>query len=137
MRAAATPGGSMKALYAFGLAVVVACATGGRTEGVADRNVITESEITSVPSSSLYDLVEKLRPHFVRSHGATSLNAPNSASFASVYVDGHPYGDINQLRSLVAAQVQEVRYYDAITAQQRFGLTGGSGVIDVLIKRGK
>ena len=129
----------MRLLYAIGLAAIVGCTSGGQTEGVApaDRNVITEAEMTSVPSSSLYDLVEKLRPHFVRSHGSTSLNAPNSASFAAVYVDGHPYGDINQLRSLVAAQVAEVRYYDAITAQQRYGLTGGSGVIDVIIKRGK
>ena len=131
----------MKLLYILGLAAVAGCASAGQTGGgaapVADRNVITESEILSVPSASLYDLVEKLRPHFVRSHGPTSLNAPPSASFAAVFVDGHPYGDISQLRSLVAAQVQEVHYYDAITAQQRFGLTGGNGVIDVTIKRGK
>lgn len=129
----------MKVLYILGLAAAVGCASGGTTGGApaADRNVITESEIVSVPSSSLYDLVEKLRPHFVRSHGTTSLNAPPSASFAAVFVDGHPYGDISQLRSLVAAQVQEVQYYDAITAQQRFGLTGGNGVIDVTIKRGR
>lgn len=130
----------MKVLYILGLAAVVGCASGAGQSGVvpaADRNVITDSEITSVPSASLYDLIEKLRPHFVRSHGQTSLNATPSASFAAVFVDGHPYGDITQLRSLVAAQVQEVHYYDAITAQQRFGLTGGNGVIDVTIKRGK
>jgi len=129
----------MKLLYIVGLAAVVGCASTGQTGGLpaADRNVITDAEMTSVPSASLYDLIEKLRPHFVRSHGQTSLNATPSASFAAVFVDGHPYGDITQLRSLVAAQVQEVRYYDAITAQQKFGLTGGNGVIDVTIKRGK
>jgi hypothetical protein len=129
----------MKALYIAGLVALIGCASGGQTEVLkpADRNVITESELTSVPSSSLYELVEKLRPHFVRSHGQTSLNAPNSSNFAAVYVDGQPYGDIGQLRSLVSAQVQEVRYYDAISAQQKFGLISGSGVIDVTIKRGK
>lgn len=129
----------MKALYIVGLAALIGCGSGGRTEAVApaDRNVITESELTSVPSSSLYDLIEKVRPNFVRSHGQTSLNAPNSSNFAAVFVDGQPYGDIGQLRSLVAAQVQEVRYYDAISAQSKFGLISGSGVIDVTIKRGK
>jgi hypothetical protein len=129
----------MKALYIIGLAALIGCGSGGRTESVApaDRNVITESELTSVPSSSLYDLIEKLRPNFVRSHGQTSLNAPNSSNFATVFVDGQRYGDIGQLRSLVAAQVQEVRYYDAISAQSKFGLISGSGVIDVTIKRGK
>jgi hypothetical protein len=129
----------MKALYILGLAALIGCGSGGRTEGVApaDRNVITESELTSVPSSSLYDLIEKLRPNFVRAHGQTSLNAPNSSNFAAVFVDGQRYGDIGQLRSLVAAQVQEVRYYDAISAQAKFGLISGSGVIEVTIKRGK
>ncbi len=62
----------MKLFYIVGLAAVVGCASGGHTGGggggapPADRNVITESEIMSVPSASLYDLIEKLRPHFVR-----------------------------------------------------------------------
>ena len=82
----------MKLLYCFGLAAVVGCASGGQTGGAppADRNVITESEIMSVPSASLYDLIEKLRPHFVRSHGQTSLNATPSASFAAAFAARFP-----------------------------------------------
>jgi hypothetical protein len=41
------------------------------------------------------------------------------------------------LRSLVPAQIGGVRYYDAISAQQKFGITRGSGVIDVAVKTGQ
>jgi len=88
----------------------------------------------SVPSSSLYDLIEKVRPNFLRSRGANSFGT-QSSEYASVYVDEHPYGDIGSLRSLVTGQIGMVRYYDPIAAQQKFGLTSGNGVISVYIKR--
>ena len=88
----------------------------------------------SVPSSSLYDAIEKLRPNFLQSHGATSFSN-QTTEYASVYVDEHPYGEIGQLRSLVTGQIGMVRYYNAMAAQQKFGLTSGNGVISVYIKR--
>src|SRR6476660_3069134 len=117
----------MRRFQLMALAAVVACASGGSNTApreVQDRNVITETELMSVPSSSLYDLIEKLRPQFLRSRGATSFSN-TSTEFASVYVDEHPYGDIGSLRSLVTGQIGMVRYYDPIAAQQKFGLTSG------------
>jgi len=128
----------MKRLYLFALASAIACASGGAGTSAAprvDRNVITEQEIQSVPSSSLYDLIEKLRPHFLRSRGATSISTAGVSECAVVYVDGRSYGDIGSLRSIVANQVSEVHYYDATSAAQRFGMINGSGVIEVTIKR--
>jgi hypothetical protein len=131
----------MRNLYPFALMAIVACTTGGpgSSQGMPaqDRNYITDTELTSLPSSSLYDAIEKLRPHFLRSRGASSLGGENGSDFATVYLDGRPYGDINSLRSLVPAQIGGVRYYDAISAQQKFGITRGSGVIDVAVKTGQ
>ncbi|HZF71906.1 MAG TPA: hypothetical protein VEZ51_00640, partial [Gemmatimonadaceae bacterium] len=66
----------MKICYVFALTAVIGCASastgGGSAAPRIDRNIITETEIQSVPSSSLYDLIEKLRPNFLRSRGATS-----------------------------------------------------------------
>lgn len=129
----------MRRFYPFALIAVLACASGGSGSGslpAQDRNVITDTELTSVNSSSLYDAIEKLRPHFLRSRGSSGLSGESSSDFAAVYVDGRPYGDIGSLRSLVPAQLSQVRYYDAISAQQKFGITSGSGVIDVTVKRG-
>jgi len=131
----------MRTFYPFALIAVVACTAGGpgTSQGIPaqDRNYITNAELLSLPSSSLYDAVEKLRPHFLRSHGASSLGGGSGDDFATVYLDGRPYGDINSLRSLVPAQISGVRYYDAISAQQKFGITKGSGVIDVAVKTGQ
>jgi len=123
----------MKICYVFALTSLIACAStgGGSAAPRIDRNIITETEIQSVPSSSLYDLIEKLRPNFLRSRGATSINAAGASEYAAVYVDGRSYGDLGSLRSLVSSQVQEVHYYDANSAAQRFGMINGSGVIEV------
>ena len=52
----------MKTCYVFALTSLIACAStgGGSSAPRIDRNIITETEIQSVPSSSLYDLIEKV-----------------------------------------------------------------------------
>ncbi len=55
----------MKNLYLFGLAAVVACASGGASTNAqrTDRNVITETELGTMPTSNLYEAIERLRPN--------------------------------------------------------------------------
>ena len=125
----------MKTLYLLALAVVVACATtGGPAVPSSDRNVITETELSSVPAPNLYDLIEKLRPNFLRSRGQTSFSTPGT-EYAAVYVDGQPYGDLRSLRTLIPSQVGQVRYYDAPSAAAQFGIINATGVIDVTTRR--
>ncbi len=125
----------MKNLYLFGLAAVVACASGGASTNAqrTDRNVITETELGTMPTSNLYEAIERLRPNFLRSRGQMSIQAAGS-EYAVVYMDGRPYGDIASLRQITSTQVETVRYYDAPSAQQKFGMISGSGVIEVISK---
>ena len=125
----------MKNLYLFALAAIVACASGGAPTSAArtDRNVITETELATMPTSNLYEAIERLRPNFLRSRGQMSINLP-SGEYALVYLDGRPYGDLGSLRQIVTTQVETVHYYDAPSAQQKFGMISGSGVIDVTTK---
>ena len=131
----------MKKPYLFGLAMVLACASGPKsdraaiTPGAGDRNVITEEEIRAVPSSNLYELVSKIRPNMLRSHGQSTLGGSTASDYALVYVDGRQYGDISSLRSLIASQVSMVRYYDPSAAAGKFMVTAGSGVIDVTTRQ--
>ncbi|HEX6628304.1 MAG TPA: hypothetical protein VF105_10125 [Gemmatimonadaceae bacterium] len=129
----------MKSVYLLALAAVVACASSKSDRASpnlgSDRNVITEQEIRSVPAANLYELVEKLRPQMLRAHGQSTLGGSTASDFPVVYVDGRSYGDIGSLRSLIPSQVSLVRYYDATNAAGKFGLTGGSGVIEVLIRQ--
>ena len=133
----------MKGIYVLALAAAVGCASqsgpnapAGTVVARTDRNIISDAEIQSVPAANLYDLIAKLRPNFLRSRGAVSLSSGSTASeFATVYMDGRPYGDIASLRSIVSTQVSEVRYYDSSAASSRFGIINGNGVIEVIIKQ--
>jgi hypothetical protein len=132
----------MKGIYLTALATVLACASqsgpnapAGTDVARTDRNIISETEIQSVPASNLYDLIAKVRPNFLRSHGPTSLSGTATSEYPVVYMDGRQYGDIGSLRSIVPTQVSEVRYYDSSTAAARFGTISATGVIEVIIKQ--
>jgi len=126
----------MKGLYLFALAAAVGCASGGAGTAApgTDRNVITETELRSVPASNLYELIEKVRPNFLRSRGASSINL-RGGEYPVVFLDGRSYGEIESLRSIVPNQVSMVRYYDASTAASRYGMISATGVIDVTSKQ--
>ena len=127
----------MKRLYLFALAGAIGCTSGAGSAGTprvqADRNVINQVELESVGSTNLYELIEKVRPNFLRSRGQTSLNT-SGQEYPAVYVDGRPYGDIASLRTIITSQVALVHYYDAPAAAARFGAINAPGVIDVTIK---
>jgi len=129
----------MRAVYAVIAGLAVACSsnpktTTATTETSGDRNIITQTEIAQLPSSSLYDLIQKVRPEFLRSRGTSSFSTPNT-EYPVVFVDGRQYGDIASLRTLVSAQISQVRFYDAMSAQAKFGVIKASGVIDVTVKQ--
>src|SRR5947207_15685430 len=97
----------MKICYVFALTSLIACASTGGSSAAPriDRNIITETEIQSVPSSSLYDLIEKLRPNFLSSRGATSINAAGDSESAAGYLAGRSYGGHHTLRWRVRTPV--------------------------------
>jgi hypothetical protein len=129
----------MRNLYLIALALAMACASGGSSSGLparppVDRNVITQTDLESVGSTNLYELIEKVRPNFLRSRGQSSFSS-SGVEYPAVYVDGRPYGDLASLKSLITSQVSEVRYYDAPAAAAKFGTINAPGVIDVHIKQ--
>lgn len=133
---------SPRTIYLLAVTVSIACAPAATTSGTPasatpgirrDLNVITEDEITASMGSSVYDVVSKLRPNFLKTRGRTSMNASGSG-YASVFLDGQPYGDLNTLRNINASQAHEIRYYSATEAATKFGMQNGAGVIDVRTK---
>lgn len=129
----------MKGMYLFALVAVAACAS-TKTQRASiptssDRNVITEEEIRSIPANNLYELIQKLRPNMLRSHGQSSLGGNSTSDYAVVFVEGRSYGDIGSLRSLVPNQISMVRYYESTDAAGKFGVINGSGVIDVTLRQ--
>ena len=67
--------------------------------------------------------------------GRIHKNGTGATSYPTIYVDGLLYGDITTLKSLDAAQIGEVRMYQAWEAQTKFGMGNNGGVIAISSRR--
>jgi hypothetical protein len=125
-------------------AALVACASGGSDPGTLPNaptarksNVLTFAEMSEAHAdvATAYEALARLRPNWLASHGVTSTVASGGGTeYASVFVDGQPYGDLASLRNIPAYHVTEFRYYSITEAGARFGLrAGSSGVIEVIM----
>ena len=111
---------------------VAACATSARGTG-GSRDVITEEQIRSVSVSSAYELIQRLRPEMLQGRGRTSVSDP-TAPYPVVYVNGVRARGFDELRSIAATDVQEIRYINAADATTRYGTGHTSGVIEVRLR---
>jgi hypothetical protein len=125
----------MKAAYlrALAIATIVACSPPSATSGGHSTSIITADEIAATRETYVYDVVQKLRPNFLRSRGTTSVS-PNVVTLPNVYIDGQSYGDVNSMKQVLAGTVREIRYYDAASGSARFGMQNSAGVIELLTK---
>lgn len=99
----------------------------------SSRNTLTQQQLSATNANSLYDAIEKLRPEWLTSRGATSVT--NAApTLASVYMNGTMLGKTDYLRDMRVLDVTEVRYWDAGQASARFGMGHPRGVVELTRK---
>jgi hypothetical protein len=127
---------SVKHLYLIAVAAILGCASASSTPGAAGprrANLLTAEEIRAANAdvTNVYDAISRLRPIWLSSRGPTSFGTEGSG-YATVFVDGQPYGELLSLRNIPAYHVADIRYYDSAEAGGTFGIKGGSsGVIEV------
>jgi hypothetical protein len=132
---------SVKYSYLAVVAAIIGCASASGTSSNATAhrktNVLTSDEIAAAHAdvTTAYDAVARLRPNWLASHGVTSTIAGGSSTeYATVFVDGQAYGNIESLRNIPVYHVGEFRYYNITEAGAKYGLRGGSsGVIEVIM----
>ena len=118
-----------------GAILLVAGACGGaspaaRPEGpVQSRlDLITFEEIrVRGQYSNLYDLVQVLRPRWLRTQGPDSFVGPQGQ--VQVHIDGNRMGGVEVLRRLSARGVTSLRWVGPIDAGAQFGLNHSHGAI--------
>jgi len=112
-----------------------ACASGtqGRSPS-RSSNVIGQEEITASSAGNAFDLIQQVRPSWLRGRGSTSLRDPQPV-LPVVYLGEINYGTVESLRGFATNGIQELRYIDATTATTRFGSGHGGGVIQVVLRR--
>ena len=135
---------SVKHLYLVAVAAALGCASQGPSSGSSASGVSQKSanylpfaEIADAHAdvNTVYDAVARLRPNWLAAHGVMSPTSSTTTEYATVFVDGVLYGDLNTLRNLQAYHVADIRYYDITQSGARYGIRGGTGgVIDVRTK---
>lgn len=113
------------------LAVGSACSSrrlpGGAT---SQSDMISLAEIEQRgPFSNMYDLVQILRPRWLRSQGPDTFMAGQGQ--VQVHIDGNWVGSVQSMRSLAAHGVTSVQWLSPVDAAARYGLDHGHGAIVV------
>ena len=121
-------------LAAMMMALLVACssASSARRPSSRQADVITMDELSGTRYSTALEVVQALRPQWLRGRGRTSVNLSESVK---VYLDDSPLGEPEQLSSVSTQSIASIRYLDGNSATQRWGMDHGQGAIMVSTRR--
>jgi hypothetical protein len=123
--------------------VVIACAPPNAAAGDPnaapvshDRSVLTQAELRAATDQYLYDVIQRLRPTWLVTRGATSVGAGRSGNQdpdpVRVYVGMVRVGGPEYLTRLTTASAESLKYFSAAEAQLRFGPGNTNGAIQVV-----
>ena len=117
---------------------VMACSSATTTTGSGApspsdrRNTISAEEIAKArtPGWFAYELINSLRPNFLKAHNAVSLESRDPI-YADVYLNEVYHGDIDSLKSLPIDAITSITYLSPFDAATRFGkeMPGGALMI--------
>src|SRR5918996_593499 len=95
-------------LLVLSVASLIACASSASSGGTRRvRDLITREEVASVQVGSAWEVVQSLRPEFLRARGSASMGG--TQEFAVVYVDGVRSGGPEALRNVPRDVIEEIR----------------------------
>ena len=100
------------------IVLVAACASSGTgsppSRGSPD--LITRAEINSSNASNAYELIDRLRPGWLRPTATGSISGGARSQIVLVYVDRQRLEDLRGLRTITAASIQSAQWIDAARA---------------------
>lgn len=121
-----------RALLLASLLAVAACAPAGTRSGSSlhrDSRRITQEEIESNSQlPSLMELVQLLRPAWLRGRGVENVRHPTAVQ---VYYDNVLLGGPESLRNVRVTGVVSLQYFDAAEATLRWGTGNTQGAIAI------
>jgi len=126
-------------VLAVAMVTLAACASGGGG-GVSAKpqnpNVISMEEIEASSGSNAYEVIQRLRPNFLRTRGAVhgTPGATNAIEMVDlvVYLNDNRLGASDQLRQIAKTDIREIRYYNSSEATTKWGTGHSAGAIQVV-----
>ena len=113
---------------------VVAVEREDRSRPRRSNQVIAREELRKVAYTNAFDAVTQLRPNWIsaaRQRSSTEREAAGAAGVIVVYLDGTRLGTIDALRQIALGDIDEIQYFDAGEATNRFGTGHPAGAINV------
>ncbi len=129
---------SLAGAFILTLVLLPACASSGEREraprGSADH--IIQAEIEAANLNNAMELVERLRPNWLRGRGQTSIMGGGSDT-PVVYIENTRFGDTQSLQGIEARSIIEMRFIRAADATTRWGTGHAGGVIQITMRSGR
>jgi len=122
----------MAALFPVGLSAQDTAKPEPKLKRHPDRISIQEIEAAPDAAVTAMDLVEHLRPNWLRGRGAASASLQTSP--IQVYVAGLRKGGLSSLSDVARSAVKEIQHLRGTDAVQRFAMGHDSGAILVILK---
>lgn len=111
---------------------LAACAAGAPSGSSFNSERISRAEIDAEGPSSAFDLIQKVRPVWLRWRGSTSFTQETDVQ---VYLDGTRMGGREALRDIATQDVDTMEHLDARRATARFGSGHVNGAILIRTRR--
>jgi hypothetical protein len=93
------------------LLVTAACASSGAQRSSGSPDKLDRAEIESANTTSVYEVINRLRPNWLRPPGMTMTGIQNSGvQQVTVYLDNQPIGGIETLRSITTPSVTSMEF---------------------------
>ena len=111
------------------------CASSGGPGGQRrNPNVMTTEELrqTDAEGLSAFQVIQRMRPQWLRSRGVGSFGG--GSSLPKVLVEEAPFGEVDDLRRMDASEIDELRFLSAADATTRFGTGYPAGAILVSLR---
>jgi hypothetical protein len=110
-------------------AACASSAAGGATASRGDPNIIRRTELSEAQLNEMnaYQVVQQVRPRMLSSLGPTS--ATGMSNQLVVYLDATKLGNVDTMREIRMAELQEIRYLPPSEATLRYGTGHENGVI--------
>jgi len=117
------------------LLLLASCTFGGPSTSGMGRmsDVIDQDEIAESTTTNAYELVERIRPNWLRGRGTPDLRGTGEA-LPVVYIEDARQGGVTVLRSIATTSLVQLRFIDAPTATTRYGSGHSGGVIQVTLR---
>ena len=95
-------------------------------------DVITREEIERGHWRNAYELIEALRPRWLRAHGAQSIYGESPE--VQVRIDNSHLGGVSTLRQIPVTEITSIHFVDPVTAAAQWGGDHVNGAIVISTK---